>query len=182
MFATAAHGVADLLGQELAALGGTDVRVAGSGVRFHAKPEVVYRACLWSRLANRILMPVLKGPAGDEEALYRLIQSIDWSEYMPVSATLAIDFFTSHSNMTHTLYGAQKVKDAIVDQFRETGGERPSVDRERPDLRVNVYLFRNEARVAIDFSGSSLHRRGYRQGSTRAPIKENLAASMLAHC
>jgi len=180
MFATAAHGVADLLGQELAALGGTDVRVAGSGVRFHAKPEVVYRACLWSRLANRILMPVLKGPAGDEEALYRLIQSIDWSEYMPVSATLAIDFFTSHSNMTHTLYGAQKVKDAIVDQFRETGGERPSVDRERPDLRVNVYLFRNEARVAIDFSGSSLHRRGYRQGSTRAPIKENLAASMLA--
>lgn len=179
MFATAPHGVADLLARELADLGGTDVKIAGSGVRFHAKPEILYRICLWSRLANRILLPIHKGRAESEDELYHLVQSIDWSQQLSVNETLAVDFFSSRSKITHTLYGAQKVKDAIVDQFRSTTGDRPSVDRDSPGLRVNVYLHRDEARVAIDLSGSSLHRRGYREKSTRAPLKENLAAAML---
>lgn len=180
LFATAPHGVARLLANELEELGATDVTVAGAGVRFHASPETMYRVCLWSRLANRILLPVLRGKADSEDALYKLVQSVDWSEHMAVGNTLAVDFFSSQSAVSHTLYGAQKVKDAIVDQFREATGERPSVERETPDLRINVYLHRDNARIALDMSGSSLHRRGYREQSTRAPLKENLAAAMLA--
>ncbi len=179
MFATAPHGVARLLADELAELGATDVTVAGAGVRFHGNPHTMYRVCLWSRLANRILLPVLRGKADSEDALYALVQSLDWSQHMAVGNTLAVDFFSSHSQVSHTLYGAQKVKDAIVDQFREATGERPSVERETPDIRINVYLHRDNARIALDMSGSSLHRRGYREESTRAPLKENLAAAML---
>ncbi len=182
MFATAPHGVAGLLADELAQLGATDVTIAGAGVRFHGSPETLYRCCLWSRLANRILLPVLRGKADSEDALYQLVQTHDWSQHMSVGKTLAVDFFSSHSQVSHTLYGAQKVKDAIVDQFREQTGERPSVDRETPDLRINVYVHRDNARIALDMSGSSLHRRGYREQSTRAPLKENLAAAMLASC
>lgn len=179
MFATAAHGVAALLADELTQLGATDVTVAGAGVRFHGSPETMYRCCLWSRLANRILMPVLRGKADSEDALYQLVQSHDWSQHISVGNTLAVDFFSSHSQVSHTLYGAQKVKDAVVDQFREATGERPSVERETPDIRINVYVHRDNARIALDLSGSSLHRRGYREESTRAPLKENLAAAML---
>jgi len=95
------------------------------------------------------------------------------------SNTLAVDFFSAHSEITHTQFGAQKVKDAIVDQFREASGERPNVDRERPDIRVNAYVFKDEARLALDLSGDSLHRRGYRREGGRAPLKENLAAGLL---
>jgi len=101
---------------------------------------------------------------------------------MNLHGTLAVDFFTANSTITHSQYGALKVKDAIVDQFREATGERPNVERDTPDLRVNVYLYRNKARIAIDLSGSSLHRRGYREQAGPAPVKENLAASLLLAC
>ena len=163
-------------------LGAQSVSTAGAGVRFSGGLEVAYKACLWSRVANRILLPIHTGAASSPEELYDLVKQVDWSKHMALQGTLAVDFFTANSNITHSQYGALKVKDAVVDQFRERSGERPNVQRDAPDLRINVYLFRNKARIAIDLSGSSLHRRGYREQAGPAPVKENLAACLLLAC
>lgn len=141
--------------------------------------EIAYRACLWSRVANRILLPLSEFPAADPEQLYQGIQKIRWSEHLAVSDSLAVDFTLSQSAITHSHYAAQKVKDAIVDQFRQKFNERPSVQLEKPSVRINVYLNRDIAIVSIDLSGESLHRRGYRSGGGDAPLKENLAAAIL---
>ena len=179
LYATCASGLQNLLAEELRELGAKNVSTAGAGVRFTGGLEIAYKACLWSRVANRILLPIHTGTAATPEALYDVVKEVDWSTHMALQSTLAVDFFTANSAITHSQYGALKVKDAIVDQFREKSGERPNVERETPDLRVNVYLFRDKARIAIDLSGSSLHRRGYREQAGPAPVKENLAASLL---
>lgn len=178
-YATCGTGLDGLLASEFNQLGFSGVQRAGAGVRFNGQLADGYKACLWSRIANRVLLPVHRGPAADPDALYQLAQQIDWSEHLDVDGSLAVDFFTANSNITHSQYGALKVKDAVVDQFRERQGRRPNVDRETPDVRINVYLFRNQARIAIDLSGSSLHRRGYRSAGGLAPLKENLAAAIL---
>ena len=179
LYATCASGLEQLLADELGDCGATSVSVAGAGVRFEGGLEPAYRACLWSRVANRVLLPIHSGKADSPEALYSVVQEIDWAHHLPVTGTLAVDFYCSHSNITHSQYGALKVKDAVVDQFREKTGVRPNVERDQPDVRINVYLYRNKARVAIDLSGNSLHRRGYREQAGPAPIKENLAAALL---
>ncbi|MCL4140612.1 UNVERIFIED_CONTAM: hypothetical protein GTU68_018267 [Idotea baltica] len=179
LYATCASGLQNLLADELSQLGAQSVSTAGAGVRFSGGLEMAYKACLWSRVANRVLLPIHAGPAASPEELYELVKQVDWSEHMALTGTLAVDFFTANSTITHSQYGALKVKDAVVDQFRENTGERPNVERDTPDLRINVYLFRNKARIAIDLSGSSLHRRGYREQAGPAPVKENLAASLL---
>lgn len=179
-FATCGTGLEALLDAEFKSLGFKDVQTAGAGVRFSGKLADAYKACLWSRLANRILLPVHKGSAGSPEELYSLVQQIDWQQHLHVDGSLAVDFFTANSQITHSQYGALKVKDAVVDQFRVNQGRRPDVDRQSPDVRINVYLFRDNARIAIDLSGSSLHRRGYRSAAGLAPLKENLAAAILA--
>ena len=181
LYATCAPGLPPLLEQELRDVGASQVSAAGAGVRFEGTLETAYSACLWSRLANRILLPLHSGPAKSPEELYELVQQLDWSKHMALEGTLAVDFFTSHSEITHSQYGALKVKDAIVDQFREKTGSRPNVDRDSPSIRINVYLYRNKARIALDLSGSSLHRRGYRHQQGMAPLKENLAAALLIH-
>jgi len=179
LYATCAAGLQHLLADELKKLGAASVSTAGSGVRFASDLSMAYKACLWSRVANRILLPIHSGAAASPEELYSLAQEINWADHMALEGTLAVDFFTANSAITHSQYGALKVKDAIVDQFRERTGMRPNVERETPDLRVNVYLFRDKARFAIDLSGSSLHRRGYREQAGPAPLKENLAAALL---
>ncbi len=178
-YATCGTGLDALLADEFKALGFAAVQSAGAGVRFSGRLIDGYRACLWSRLANRVLLPIHRGPAQTPEALYELVQQIDWSEHLDVDGSLAVDFFTANSKITHSQYGALKVKDAVVDQFRANQGKRPDVDRDTPDVRINVYLFRNQARIAIDLSGTSLHRRGYRGSGGLAPLKENLAAAIL---
>ena len=109
------------------------------------------------------------------------MRTIDWAEHLAADGTLAVDYVAVDSGLTHTRYGAQKVKDAIVDQFRDATGERPSVDLKRPDLRINVFVQRGEATVSLDLSGDSLHRRGYRTPGEQvtAPLKETLAAAIL---
>ena len=180
LFATAPKGVASLLMDELATLGATDLKEQPAGVIFRGSLETAYRACLWSRCASRILLQLSRFPAATPEQLYEGIQRIDWSAHLASQGSLAVDFNTSpRSSITHSHYGALKVKDAIVDQFRERTGERPSVDTRHPDLRINVHLHRDEASVSLDLSGDSLHRRGYRQQSVEAPLKENLAAAIL---
>ena len=179
LYATCPSGIASILADELTELGATNVRTAGAGVQFSGGTLVAYRACLWSRLANRILLPIHSGPSATPEALYETVQQVNWSDHMKVSDTLAIDGFTAKSAITHSQYAALTVKDAIVDQFRDACQERPNVQTDQPTLRVNAYVFRDKARLAIDLSGDGLHRRGYRQAQGPAPLKENLAAAML---
>ena len=178
-FATTAKGMESVLAQEIRELGATSVQESRAGVKFEGPLEMGYRACLWSRVANRILLPLKTFSAPDPDRLYGGVRSIHWTDHLTVENTLAVDFATSHSQITHSHYGALKVKDAIVDQFRTLQGSRPSVDPARPDLRINVYLHEDVATVSLDLSGESLHVRGYREEGGQAPLKENLAAAIL---
>jgi 23S rRNA (guanine2445-N2)-methyltransferase / 23S rRNA (guanine2069-N7)-methyltransferase len=178
-FATCPIGVADLLAAELKEFGATRAREMKSGVEFDGELEVAYRACLWSRTANRILLQLAVVEVRSAVDLYKGVQSIDWSEHLAQTGTLAVDFAGSVPGVTHTQFGALKTKDAIVDQFRGKFGERPSIDTERPDVRINVHAHREQATISIDLSGESLHRRGYRARGVAAPLKENLAAGIL---
>jgi 23S rRNA (guanine2445-N2)-methyltransferase / 23S rRNA (guanine2069-N7)-methyltransferase len=179
LFATAPKGLELLLVEELRSLGAVNPAEKLAGVSFTGDLELAYKACLWSRLANRILLTLNTFPAASPEDLYAGVQTIRWDEHLHPDNTLAVHFVTSQSAMTHSLYGAQKVKDAIVDQFREKYGVRPDVSRERPDVSVYVYLYRDQATISLDLSGESLHKRGYRLISGSAPLKENLAAAIL---
>jgi len=178
-FATAPKGMEGLLADELRQLGAANVTETRAGVGFQGDLSRAYRVCLWSRIANRVLLPLASFPAADPEQLYDGVMAIDWSEHLEVDGSLLVDFASVRSEITHTQFGAQKVKDAIVDRFRHDTGDRPSVDRDTPDLRVNVFVFRDKATVNIDLSGDSLHRRGYRLEGAAAPLKENLAAAIL---
>ncbi|HMM68214.1 MAG TPA: bifunctional 23S rRNA (guanine(2069)-N(7))-methyltransferase RlmK/23S rRNA (guanine(2445)-N(2))-methyltransferase RlmL, partial [Dokdonella sp.] len=132
-----------------------------------------------SRLASRVLMPLAEFAAADEEALYDGVQQIDWSQHLAEEGTLAVDAISNASQMRHTRYLAQKVKDAVVDQFRDRSGNRPGVDLEKPSIRLNLLLRKDRALLSLDLSGTPLHRRGYRVGQGEAPLKENLACAML---
>lgn len=181
-FATAPKGLEQLLAEELTSLGAATVTETRAGVAFTGSLETAYRACLWSRLASRILLPLATFGAASPEELYDGVRALDWSQQMAFNGSLAVDCNLTQSMVTHSHYAALKVKDAVVDQFRDFCGERPGVDTERPDLRINLYLHRDEATISVDFSGSSLHRRGYREDGALAPLKENLAAAILLRC
>lgn len=179
LFATTPKGLELLLVDELRALGAESAAEKLAGVEFKGDLALAYKACLWSRLANRILLKLAQVPARTPEDLYDGVRSIDWSQHLNPQGTLAVNFVSVQSEITHTLFGAQKVKDAIVDQFRERFNQRPDVDRDYPDVNVNVYLYRDQASISIDLSGNSLHRRGYHLSTGAAPVKENLAAAIL---
>ncbi len=168
-----------LLAAELRSFGAVDVSESRAGVAFSGPLSVAYRACLWSRLTSRILLILSRFEAPDPQALYEGVAAISWDEHLSPAGTLAVDFNAARSAIMHTHFGALKVKDAIVDQFRARCGVRPSVKLDRPDLRVNVHLANNEAVVTLDLAGESLHRRGYRGEQVAAPLKENLAAAIL---
>ena len=178
-FVTAAAGTADLLAAELAALGIEAAREVQGGVACEGELAGAYRACLESRIGLRVLWQLARFPAEGADALYAGVREIDWLAQLAADGTLAVDFSGSLSGVTHTQFGAQRVKDAVVDQFRERTGARPSVDRELPSVRINAHAARGAVTVAIDLSGDSLHQRGYRGGQGAAPLKENLAAAIL---
>ena len=178
-YVTVPAGTADLAAEELAACGIVEAKVERGGVGCDGTLENAYRACLWSRVANRVLLRVAEFPAPTPEALYDGVRTVDWGEHLAVDGTLAVECTSTRSAITHTQYAALKVKDAVVDQFRERTGSRPSVDVAAPDVRVNLHLDRDVASLAIDLSGESLHRRGYRGAQGAAPLKENLAAAVL---
>lgn len=179
-FATCPKQLSELLGDELTSLGAIVTSIKIAGVSFKAPDmKVAYKACLWSRLANSILMPIASFECDSPEVLYSELKKINWLEHFNVTNTIAIDFSSRSSTITHTQYGAQKSKDAVVDWFRDKLGERPNVELEYPDIRISVYLEKDIATVSIDLSGNSLHRRGYRKNQGEAPLKENLAAAIL---
>ncbi|MFI4969806.1 MAG: bifunctional 23S rRNA (guanine(2069)-N(7))-methyltransferase RlmK/23S rRNA (guanine(2445)-N(2))-methyltransferase RlmL [Lysobacterales bacterium] len=179
LFATCPKGLELLLRDELRALGAEDAHEALAGVHFSGTPELAYRACLWSRLASRILLSIAEFDAADADALYAGVHAIDWSEHLAGDGTFAVAAVSSASALHHTQYIALRSKDAVVDQFRERTGQRPNVDVEQPSIRINVRIHRDRATVSIDLSGTPLHRRGWRQGQGDAPLKENLACAML---
>jgi 23S rRNA (guanine2445-N2)-methyltransferase / 23S rRNA (guanine2069-N7)-methyltransferase len=178
-YVTVPAGTADLAAEELAACGIVDPKVERGGVGCNGTLEHAYRACLWSRVANRVLLFVAQFPAPTPEALYDGVRTVDWAEHLGVDRTLAVDCTSGRSAITHTQFAALKTKDAVVDQFRERVGSRPSVDTAAPDVRINLHLDRDVATLAIDLAGDSLHRRGYRGAQGAAPLKENLAAAIL---
>ncbi|MFT5708061.1 MAG: 23S rRNA (guanine2445-N2)-methyltransferase / 23S rRNA (guanine2069-N7)-methyltransferase [Oceanospirillaceae bacterium] len=177
--ATCPKGFEPLLVDELISFGADKVKQVAVGVEFSGDIEYAYRACLWSRVANRVLLPLLTGNAETADELYDAIQSIQWLDHMEPTNSLAISFTGSSRAINNTHFGALKVKDAIVDQFRDATGIRPVIERETPDIRVHTHLFRGRLSVSLDLSGSSLHRRGYRLFAGTAPLKENLAAALL---
>jgi len=178
-FASCPKGLEALLAEELQDLGADATRETVAGVYFNAALAVAYRTCLWSRLANRILMPIHRFEVGDADSLYSGLQSIQWGDYFGVKQNFAIDFSGQNQEIRNTQFGAQRTKDAIVDWFKADCGERPNVQKRDPDIRINVRLAKSRAVVALDFSGGSLHRRGYRLQAGEAPLKENLAAAIL---
>lgn len=178
-FATTAKYMESLLAHELLALGCKEVVETRAGAGFTGSLADAYRACLWSRVANRVLLTLARFPAATPEDLYGGVRAIPWYEHFHITDTFAVDFTASQSVIRHSHFGALKVKDAVADEFRARYGERPSVRTERPDIQINVYLLRDQATVSLDLSGESLHRRGYREQGAVAPLKETLAAAIL---
>ena len=150
------------------------------GVEISAGIEAVYRICLHSRLSNRVFCELAHFTANDEEALYKGVYAVDWSEHLTSRNSFAVSATLSRSNLDHSHYASLKVKDAIVDQFRERVNSRPVIEKQHPDLHIHINIHRNQAKLSLDLSGESLHRRGYRTEHAGAPLKEHLAASMIA--
>ena len=178
-FATAAKHLESLLADELRGLGMGEVRETRGGASFGGDLTDAYRACLWSRVANRVLLPLARFQAPGADALYEGARAIRWEKHLSVDGTFAVHLDSVQSQVAHGRFGALKVKDAIADRFRDRLGRRPDVRPDRPDLQIHVYLHRDEATVSLDLSGESLHRRGYREQAAAAPLKENLAAAIL---
>lgn len=178
-FATTPRNMESLLVDELGGLGCVNVTETRAGAAFTASLEMAYRACLWSRVANTVLLELGRFTADTAGALYAAVRAIDWHAHFDPGQTFAVDFHSARSVIRHSHFGALKVKDAVVDQFRERTGRRPSIDTDRPQIRINVYVLGEEATVSLDLAGESLHRRGYRQQGVAAPLKENLAAAIL---
>lgn len=172
-------GLEEVLAQELQALGARDIQPKSRLVICEGDLALLYRLNLWCRTAIRILRPLASFPARDEKALYEGIRDIFWSPWISATGTLAVDASVHSSFTTHSLFIAQLTKDAVVDQFRENTGNRPSVNLEGPDLRIVVSLYRDVAQIFVDSSGESLHRRGYRPVAGEAPLNEVLAAGIL---
>ncbi|MFN3880788.1 MAG: bifunctional 23S rRNA (guanine(2069)-N(7))-methyltransferase RlmK/23S rRNA (guanine(2445)-N(2))-methyltransferase RlmL [Nitrincola lacisaponensis] len=178
-FVTCPKGMEQLLADELTQLGGEAVRMTVAGVSCQGNTQLGYRICLWSRLGSRVLLRLLEAPVSTADSLYDAVQSIDWLTHLRPSGTLSVDFNGRTDDIRNTHFGALKVKDAIVDQIRAATGQRPEIDKQQPELRVNVHLARGQVAVSLDLSGDSLHRRGYRAKTGEAPMKENLAAAVL---
>jgi len=177
--ASAPRGLADLLLRELSACGAQELRERSTGVAFTGTLESAYRACLWSRLANRVFLELAQFEAHDVAGFDAAVRRIDWTAHLEPCATLACDFSGHHPAITHTHFGALKLKDGIVDTLRAATGARPDISTERPDVRVHAHANGARVTVAVDLSGESLHRRGYRGSAGEAPLKENVAAGVL---
>ncbi|WP_227369765.1 bifunctional 23S rRNA (guanine(2069)-N(7))-methyltransferase RlmK/23S rRNA (guanine(2445)-N(2))-methyltransferase RlmL [Halomonas sp. M20] len=179
-FATCPKGNEELLAAEISGLGGQASKSTVAGIYFQGTLEVAYRACLWSRLANRIVLCLAREEGiVRPEALQEVAKCIDWTRHLASGATLAVDFHGQSEHIRHTRFGAQTVKDGVVDALREAGQERPQVELRQPDLRLFVHLHRGRLTLGIDLAGTSLHQRGYRRDPGHAPLKENLAAALL---
>ena len=180
-FAQISDGLESVGVRELDELGATDVKPSYRGIYFSADPALMYRINYMTRLSTRVLAPLLTFDCHSDKYLYKTANSIPWTELFSVQQTFAIDANVTDSNITHSQYAAQKMKDAIVDQFRDACGERPSVKTKDPDIWLNLFIRNNKATISLDTSGGSLHRRGYRVASVEAPMQETVAAAIIRY-
>ena len=179
MVAKTFFGFEEILAKELQQLGAQEVEIGTRMVSFKGDKGFMYKANLSLRSALKILKPIYHFRAFNDQSLYKGIQGIDWSKYLNANQTFVIDTTIHSDNFKHSQFVSQKAKDAIVDQFRDKFGQRPSIDKDFPDLRINIHIDRDQCSVALDTSGASLHHRGYRTATNIAPINEVLAAGML---
>jgi putative N6-adenine-specific DNA methylase len=179
-FAPCPRGLEQALAAELSSLGAHDVAPVDGGVGFGGDPALAYHANLESRIASRVLWRVGSGAYRDERDLYALVHAIDWPHHFDPKRTLRVDVAATRSPLTSVEFATLRTKDAVCDRMRERHGVRPSVDKRSPDVRVNVHLTEREATIYLDTSGEPLFKRGYRRDTDEAPLRENLAAGLLA--
>lgn len=179
LFISCAKGLEYLLEDEVRQLGLHVERVSPQGVFGEASLAVIYQLCIWSRLANRVHLLLFSGEAHNEQSLYALCYQFPWQTVFTVDKTLAIEFHGSSAHIRNSMFGAQVIKDAIVDHFRKQQGNRPSIDREQAQIRLQAHLKQDKVTVSLDLTGFSLHQRGYRTQAGEAPLKETVAAAML---
>ncbi|MGC6396569.1 23S rRNA m(2)G-2445 methyltransferase [Pasteurella multocida] len=179
LFATTARGFEELLKVELIDLGAMDCQITQGGVHFHADEETQYRVLLWTRLASRILLPIVTCKVYSDLDLYSAVVGQNWLDYFDEKAHFMVDFNGTNREIRHTQFGAMRVKDGIVDYFERVGKPRPNVDKSQPDIRIHAYLNREELVISLDLSGDALHMRGYREDTGKAPLRETLAAAIV---
>lgn len=172
-------GLEPVLAKELTQLGANDIQIGRRMVSFSGNKELMYRANFQLRTAIRILKPIKHFKAKSADDVYDEVKKIDWSQYLSLDKTFAVDSVVFSDEFRHSKFVAYKVKDAIVDQFRETQGKRPNISVANPDIRLNMHIAEYDCTLSLDSSGESLHRRGYRQESVEAPLNEVLAAGMI---
>ena len=173
------QGLEPLLAKELTELGADDIQIGRRMVTFTGDKEMMYRANFCLRTAIRILKPIKRFKARSADDVYEAVKAIDWSEYLTPQTTFAVDSVVFSEEFTHSKFVAYKVKDAIADQFRERTGNRPNVSVANPDIQLHIHISEDDATLALDSSGESLHRRGYRQETVAAPLNEVLAAGII---
>ena len=172
-------GLEPVLAKELTQLGASDVQIGRRMVSFKGDKELLYRANFQLHTAIRILKPIKHFKALSADDVYEGVKDIDWSEYIGLDKTFAVDSVVFSEEFRHSKFVAYKVKDAIVDQFREKSGQRPNISISNPDIRLHIHIAEDQCTLCLDSSGESLHRRGYRQESVEAPLNEVLAAGMI---
>ncbi len=179
LVATAAAGTEDLLAGELSALGLPPIHRSRGAVEFQGSLQDALRACLSLRTAMRVLLPIARVPAAGPDSLYASLRALPWQDHLDLRRTFAIEVAGRTEGLDHSLFAAQKAKDAIADALRERLGARPDVDVRDPDVRIVLHLWRGQADVSLDVAGESLHRRGWRARTHRASLRETLAAAVL---
>lgn len=173
------QGLEEVLAQELTEIGANNVQIGRRMVSFTGDKAMMYRANFCLRTAIRVLMPIKHFKAKDADDVYTAVRSIDWSKYLDCDTTFAVDSVVYSEEFRHSKFVAYKVKDAIVDYFRETIGERPNIRITNPDVKLNIHIAEDDCTLSLDSSGESLHLRGYRVGTVEAPINEVLAAGLI---
>ncbi len=179
LFVSCPKGLEYVLEDELKQLGLTITRVSPNGVYGEASLYILYQLCLWSRIANRVQLILFNGYATNEQTIYQLCTNFHWQTVFSADKTIAIEFHGTSDHIRNTMFGAQVVKDAIVDHYRKLNNSRPTVDKEHPQILIHAHLKKEELTVSLDLMGRSLHQRGYRSKAGAAPIKENVAAALL---
>ncbi len=178
-FATVARGLEEIAAQELTNLGAKAVRSDFTGVHFKGDKALLYRVNLWARTIFRVLVPIANIKADNAQKLYHSVRAIDWSEYIQIEQTFAVNCTGKNKNLNHTHFTALQIKNAIIDRQQTKYRKRSSIDPKNPDLLINAHIDRDRCILSLDSSGSSLHRRGYRPAMGLAPLKETLAAALL---
>ena len=179
LFATTSRGFEELLKVELTELGAQEAKVVQGGVHYQADDETLYRTLLWSRLASRILFPLIETKIYSDLDLYAAVSGFNWLAQFDERVTFFVDFNGTNQEIRHTQFGAMRVKDGIVDYFERQGKTRPDVDKIQSDVRIHAYLNRENLVISLDLSGEALHLRGYREDAGQAPLRETLAAAIV---